>query len=106
MKLIKKYWKIIAGGIVALFGVIFLVSRKITANKLDQTDRDIDKNNSKIDKLSGKLERIKKEEEKVKAEIKKQKEDIKKTKKEKDTIPVTKRTTADAKKNIIKKTRK
>ena len=52
------------------------------------------------------MERIKKEEEKVKAEIKKQKEDIKKTKKEKDTIPVTKRTTADAKKNIIKKTRK
>jgi septal ring factor EnvC (AmiA/AmiB activator) len=106
MKTIKKYWKIIVGAIVALFGVIFLISRKITANKLDKTDEEIDKNNSKIDKLAGKLERIKKEEAEVKADIKEQKEDLTETKKNKDDIIVPKRTTIGAKENIIKKTRK
>ena len=61
MKIIKKYWKIIVGAFAALFGVIFLISRKTTNNKLDKTDKEIDKNNSKLDKLSGKLSRIKEE---------------------------------------------
>ena len=106
MKTIKKYWKMIARAIVGLFGLIFLISRKVTSNKLDKTEEEIDNNNSKIDKLSGKLERIQEEEDTVKENIKKQKQEVKKAKDKKDKVPVTKRTTADAKKNIIKKTRK
>jgi|ETNvirenome_6_85_1030632.scaffolds.fasta_scaffold150202_1 septal ring factor EnvC (AmiA/AmiB activator) len=106
MKTIKKYWKLIVGAIVALFGLIFVISRKSTARKLDKTDKELDDNNKTIDYISGKLERIKEEEKVAKEHVQKLKKELIVATKKKNDIVTEKRTTEKAKENILKKIRK
>lgn len=106
MKTIKKYWKLIVGAIVALFGLIFVISRKSTARKLDKTDKKLDDNNKTIDYISGKLERIKEEEKVAKKHVQKLKKELIVATKKKNDIVTEKRTTEKAKENILKKIRK
>jgi uncharacterized membrane-anchored protein YhcB (DUF1043 family) len=106
MKTIKKYWKLIVGAIVALFGLIFVISRKSTTRKLDKTDKELDDNNKTIDHISGKLERIKEEEKVAKEHVQKLKKELIVATKKKNDIVTEKRTTEKAKENILKKIRK
>ena len=71
MKLIKKYWKLIAGAIAGILGLLFIFSKKNTTKKLEKTKKKIDNNNKEITKLDGKLEHEKQEKAKVKKTVKK-----------------------------------
>ena len=113
MKTIKKYWKLIVGAITGIFGLLFLISKKNTNKKLDESKKKIASNNTEINKLDGKIEYVKEEKTEVKKSIKKQKEKIKNIKKQKTFIPnppkvaLTKEEAVKAaKENILRRTRK
>ena len=58
--MIKKTWKIIAGIVAAIFGLIFIFGKKSNNKKAEQAKKKIDDNNVNINKLDGKLEEVKK----------------------------------------------
>ena len=58
--MIKKYWKLIAGAIVGIFGLLFIFGKKSNNKKATAAKKKIDTNNVEINKLDGKVEEIKK----------------------------------------------
>ena len=76
-KKIKKHWKWIAGGVIALFAIITALTK---SNKL----KTVEKIQEKIDDNEKKIERVKGREDQVK----------------------TKKTTSQAKQNIVSKTKR
>jgi septal ring factor EnvC (AmiA/AmiB activator) len=107
MKIIKKYWALIVGTILGIFGIVFAAKKKQTDKQVDQIDQKIDDNNQQIDIITGNVAAIEDQREDVKQDIKQQEEEIKSTEEAKETIqPETPNTVADAKENILNKTKK
>ena len=105
MIIIKKYWKLFIGAILAIFG-IGLIASKQTENKVQVTDREIEHNNDAIDKIDTEIVEIEKTKTKVVKNIAKKKAHVKKLETAKTNVPNTSRTVAEAKQNIIKKTQR
>jgi septal ring factor EnvC (AmiA/AmiB activator) len=107
MKTIKKYWMHIVAAVGALFGIFWLVANTFRKNKLEKNSEKIKENETQISKLEGKSEEVETQRVKVKTEIEDIKKDIKKTeevKKKKPGRP--KRSTSDAKQNVLNKTKR
>ncbi len=105
MTLIKKYWKLITGSILTLFGIGLLASKQ-TETKVDVIDREIEHNNNAIDKIDTEVEAIEKTKTKVVKNIAAKKVQVKKLETEKINVPKSYKTVAEAKQNIIKKTQR
>jgi preprotein translocase subunit YajC len=104
MKLIKKYWAIILGVIVTLFGLLVITNQKKTAKKLKKSDDAIDTNNIEAAKLEGKIEVIEAERVEVKKEIETHHELIENLEIKKSKVSPAVKDTVAAKENILAKT--
>jgi Tfp pilus assembly protein PilN len=112
MKLIKKYWKLITGAIIALFGISVLHTNKDKIAKAfdddskakNIVDDKVKQNNIAIEKIEEKIEEVKQEQVVVKKRIHKKKRKVKELEDAKKDVPVIDRTLAEAKQNILKKT--
>jgi len=107
MKTIKKYWMHIVAAFGALFAIFWLIANAFRRNKLEKNEEKIKENEKDISKLEGKQEEVESQRAKFKIEIDQIKEDIKKTeevKKKKPGRP--RRTTSDAKQNVLNKTKR
>jgi TolA-binding protein len=105
MKTIKKYWTVIVGFLVMLL-TLGLVTKKLSESKETKLDEKIDENENEVSKLEGKVEVIETERVQVKEQIEKHEELIEALEEKKENIIVEERTVADAKDNIIKKTKR
>lgn len=105
LTLIKKYWKLITGSILTLFGIGLLASKQ-TETKVDVVDREIEHNNDAIDKIDTEIAVIEKEKTKLVKTISTKKAQVKKLETAKTNVPKTSRTVTEAKQNIIKKTQR
>ena len=105
LTLIKKYWKLITGSILTLFGIGLLASKQTDA-KVEAIDREIEHNNNAIDKIDTEIIAVEKEKTKVIKTIVTKKARVKKLETEKQNVPKVDRTVAEAKQNIIKKTQR
>jgi len=107
MKIIKKYWAIITGGIIALFGILYAIFTKRNNKKIDKIETQIDNNEQQIDVLQGKTEVVEEQRDEVKIEIKQHEEVISDLQEQKNNIVVEEvKTVAEAKENIIAKTKR
>jgi septal ring factor EnvC (AmiA/AmiB activator) len=107
MKIIKKYWALILGAILGIFGIVVAAMKKHDNKQADKIDQKIDDNNQQIDILTGKTEVIEDQRNAVKQTIDEQETAIEATKDAKETIqPETPKTVADAKENILAKSNK
>lgn len=107
MKTIKRYWLAITASIVALFMLTTKLFSKFRKNKVAKIDKQIDDNNKKIDQLQGKTEVIEDQRSQVKAELDDLIEQVKETQTAKENITTeTPTSAADAKDNILNKTKK
>ncbi len=105
MKTIKKYWALILGAILGIFGIVIAIMKKHDNKQADKIDQKIDDNNQQIDILTGKIEVVEEQREDVKQDIEEQVAAIEATKDAKDAIqPETPETVADAKENILNNT--
>lgn len=105
MKTIKKYWALIVGAILGIFGIIIAAKKKHTNNQVDKIDQKIDDNDQQIDILTGKIQVVEEQREDVKQDIQEQEAAIEATKDAKETIqPEEPKTVADAKENILNNT--
>ena len=105
MKTIKKYWALIVGAILGIFGIVIALKKKHDNKQADKIDQQIDDNNQQVDIITGKIEVIEEQREDIKEDIKAQEQTIKETEEAKETIqPETPATVADAKENILNKT--
>ena len=105
MKIIKKYWTIVAGVVLAIIAAIF-VSDKLNKNKIKKTDKQLDDNNKKLDQIQNKTEIIEEQREEVKQEIKETKTEIETLQQAKENLQVNELPVEDAKQNILNKTRR
>jgi len=105
MKTIKKYWVVIVGFLVMLL-TLGLVTKKVSESKKTKLDEKIDENENEVSKLEGKVEVIETERVQVKEQIEKHEELIEALEEKKENIVVEERTVADAKDNIINKTKR
>lgn len=105
MTLIKKYWKLITGSILTLFGIGLLASKQTEA-KVDAIDHEIEHNNDVIDKIDTEVTAIEKTKTRVVKNIAAKKVQVKKLETEKTIVPKTYKTVAEAKQNIINKTKR
>lgn len=107
MKIIKKYWALIIGAILGIFGIVIALMKKQTNKRVDKIDQQTDRNDQQIDILTGKIEVVEDQREEVKQDIKEQEAAAEETKDAKDSIkPETPKTVADAKENILNKTKR
>lgn len=105
MKTIKKYWAVIVGFLVMLL-TLGMVTKKVSNRKETKLDEKIDENENEVSKLEGKVEVIETERVQVKEQIEKHEDLIEALEEKKENIVVEERTVADAKDNIIKKTKR
>ncbi len=103
MKMIKKYWAIIVGFIVALLGLIWITKTSSTKKQSD-LNKKIKSNEKQVDVLAGKVEVIEEQRVDVKTEIAAEKKVIEDLKQQKETIKPVIRPAAAAKQNILDKT--
>ena len=106
MKTIKKYWMIIVGAVAAAFAIFTLTSKRRNAKKLDTLQQKIDDNKQTVDKIDGKVEVIAQQREELKQDIKQQEQVIEQLEEQKKEIQPETRTVADAKANILNKTKR
>jgi hypothetical protein len=105
MKTIKKYWVVIVGFLVMLL-TLGLVTKKVSESKETKLDEKIDENENEVSKLEGKVEVIETERVQVKEQIVEHEDVIEALEEKKENIVVAERTVADAKDNIINKTKR
>ena len=105
MKTIKKYWMIIVGAIAAAFAFFLVTSKRRNSNKLDKLQDQINDNKQAVDKIDGKAEVIAQQRDELKQEIKQQEHVIEQLEEKKQEIKPETRTVADAKQNILNKTK-
>ena len=105
LTIIKKYWKLITGSILTLFG-IGLLATKQTETNVAAIDHEIEHNNDAIDKIDTEVVAIEKTKTKVVKNIATKKAQVNKLEIEKTIVPKTYKTVAEAKQNIIKKTQR
>lgn len=107
MKTIKKYWAIIVGAVLALFGIVVATKKNHDNKQQAKTAKKIDDNNQQVDVITGKVDAIEDQKNHVKQDIAQLISDVKnlKDKKQKTSVNVTK-TAKQAKENILNKTNK
>jgi septal ring factor EnvC (AmiA/AmiB activator) len=104
--MIKKYWMKLTAFMLGLFGLIWIISKIFTKNKLEKSKEKIEDNEKKISKSEGKSEVIETQKKRVKKEISNIKQEIKKTEANKNRKPGRpKKSTNKAKQNILDKTK-
>jgi hypothetical protein len=107
MKTIKKYWALIIGGIIALFGLTAFLAKRRNAKQADKIDAAIDQNASQVDINAGKIEVIEDIKDDVKQEVVAIEQQITETKQKKQSItPKKPKSAKAAKENILSKTNK
>lgn len=107
MKTIKKYFMWIILGIGSIFGIFIWLAKLSSKKKLDKIDKQIDDNNATINNAQGHIENIEEQKEDVKEVIETREQTIEELKEQKENIqPETPKTVADAKENIINKTKR
>jgi len=107
MKIIKKYWAIIIGSIVAAFGMAIAINRKTTVKAVKKLDKQIDNNTHQVDIISGKVDAIENQKTEVKKDILTAETKVKALEDKKQNIKVELSKTANqAKTNILNKTNK
>jgi len=107
MKTIKKYWAIIVGAILALFGIAIAAKKKHNDNQLSDAAKKIDDNNQQVDIITGKVDAIEDQKQDIKqdvAELKQEVEDLVEQKEK--PIESKPKTAKQAKDNILSKTNK
>jgi hypothetical protein len=105
MKIIKKYWALIVGAILGIFGIVIAAKKKHDNKQADKIDQKIDDNNQQIDILTGKTEVIEDQREDIKQDIVEQEIVIDATKDAKETIqPEEPKNVSDAKETILNNT--
>lgn len=107
MKTIKKYWMLIIGGVLGLFGLTAFIAHRIRSKQVDKLDAAIDQNASQVDINAGKIEVIEDIKNDVKQDIVEIEQQITETKQKKHTItPKKPKSAKAAKENILSKTTK
>ena len=107
MKIIKKYWAIIIGSIVAAFGMAIAINRKTTVKAVKKLDKQIDDNTHQVDIISGKVDAIETQKTEAKKDILTAETKVKTLEDKKQNIKVELPKTANqAKTNILNKTNK
>jgi uncharacterized protein HemX len=107
MKIIKKYWAIIVGAILAAFGIGIAVNKKLNDKQLAKSDKKIDDNKQQADVISGKVDAIEDQKTDIKKDIKALTADVKELEEKKQEVTTTTPKTAkQAKENILNKTNK
>ena len=111
MKLIKKYWKLFTGAIIAIFGVSVLYTHK--NNILDNAkatepknivDDKIKENEAVVKEAEVKIEEVAEQKKVTKKRINRKKRKVKDLEDAKQDVPNIDRTLAEAKQKIINKT--
>jgi archaellum component FlaC len=105
MIIIKKYWKLFVGAILAVFG-IGLIASKQTNVEVKAIDKEIEHNNNEIEKVDIAIEKVTETKTQVKKRVNTKNKKIAELETEKKAVPVKYRTVAEAKQNIIKKTQR
>jgi uncharacterized coiled-coil DUF342 family protein len=107
MKMIKKYWAILVGAIIAIIGIFAVTSRRNSDKKSDKLKKQIDDNTQQVNQLQGKVDVIEEQRESVKTEIEQHEQTIEELKHKKENIVVEEaKTVQAAKENILNKTRR
>lgn len=106
---IKSHGKWIIGGIIGLLALIATIGKLRNRKTVEKIQEKIDDNTKKIERVKGKEDQVKTQKRQVKKELTELKETVKKTKatktaKRKPGRP--KKTTAQAKHNIVSKTKR
>ena len=107
--IIKSYSKWIIGGILGLFALIAAIGKLRNQKTVEKIQEKIDDNTKKIERVKGNEDQVITQKLKVKKELTELKETVNKTKATKTTKHKpshTKQTTAQAKHNIISKTKR
>jgi len=104
-KKIKKHWKWIAGGVIALFAIITALTKSNKLKTVEKIQEKIDDNEKKIERVKGKEDQVKTQKRQVKKDLVDLKKMAKKTKTTKRK-PAPKKTTSKAKQNIVSKTKR
>lgn len=110
MNLIKKYWKLFTGAILAIFGVSVLYTHKndIVNPKANEpkniVDDKIKENAEVVSEAEVKIEAVSEQKKVTKKRINRKKRKVKDLEDAKNDVPNIDRTLAEAKQNIIKKT--
>ncbi len=105
--MIKQYWALIVGGILALLGLTAYFGKKISKKKTDNLDDAIDQNNKQIDINAGKIDAIDDIKQDIKQDVVEVKEDITDLKQKKQNVSTKKpKSVKAAKDNILSKTNK
>lgn len=111
MKLIKKYWKLFTGAILAIFGVSILYTHKNdildnpkATEPKNIVDNKIKENEAEIAEAEVKIEEVAEQKTVTKKRINRKKRKVKDLEAAKNDVPNVDRTLAEAKQNIIKKT--
>ena len=105
MKTIKKYWVVIVGFLLMLL-TLGVATKKLSNRKQTKLDEKIDENENEVSKLEGKIEVIETERVEVKEQIEKHEDVIEALEEKKENIVVEERTVADAKDNILQKSKR
>jgi archaellum component FlaC len=105
MIIIKKYWKLFVGSILAIFG-IGLIASKQTNVEVKAIDKEIEHNNNEIEKIDIAIENVAETKIEVKKRITTKNKKIVELETEKKDVPNKYRTVSEAKQNIIKKTQR
>lgn len=112
MNLIKKYWKLFTGAILAIFGVSVLYTHKndILNPKATEpkniVDDKIKENEVIVEEAEVKIEEVAEQKKVIKKRINRKKRKVKDLEAAKKDVPNVDRTLAEAKQNIIKKTQR
>ena len=83
MNKIKKYYKIIIGALVSLFGIIFVISQKNSKKQIEKLDKKIDDKKNKTTELDGRIKEVNRQKIDSRKKIIEAKEEIQKTKQNK-----------------------
>jgi hypothetical protein len=110
MNLIKKYWKLFTGAILAIFGVSVLYTHKndiINPKAVEPkniVDDKIKENKAVVEEAEVKIEEVAEQKKVTKKRINRKRRKVKDLEDAKQDVPNIDRTLAEAKHNIIKKT--
>lgn len=107
MKTIKKYWALIVGSVIALFGLTAFLAKRNRSKQVDKIDAAIDQNAKQVDVNAGKIDVIEDIKTDIKQDVVEIKQQIEDTKQKKQSItPKKPKSAKAAKENVLSKTNK
>lgn len=107
MKMIKKYWAIIVGAVLAIFGIAVATKKKVDDKQNAKAAKKIDDNNQQVDIITGKVDVIEDQRNATKEEVKDLIAEVETLIETKDEVVVEKpKSTKQTKQNILNKTNK